>query len=43
VVETWKRLRAQTPAGGEIDLRIAAYSLAIGRVAEAALARGIWP
>jgi glutamate dehydrogenase/leucine dehydrogenase len=43
VVETWKRLRAQTPSGEEIDLRIAAYVLAIGRVAEAALARGIWP
>jgi glutamate dehydrogenase (NAD(P)+) len=43
VVETWKRLRAQTPAGEEIDLRIAAYALAVGRVADAALARGIWP
>ena len=43
VVETWKRLRAQIPAGEEINLRIAAYALAIGRVAEAAMARGIWP
>lgn len=43
VVETWKRLRTESPAGEEIDLRIAAYALAIGRVAEAALARGIWP
>jgi glutamate dehydrogenase/leucine dehydrogenase len=27
----------------QMDLRTAAYALAIGRVAEAALARGIWP
>jgi glutamate dehydrogenase (NAD(P)+) len=43
VVENWKRLRAERPAGDEIDLRTAAYVLAIGRVAEAALTRGIWP
>jgi glutamate dehydrogenase (NAD(P)+) len=44
VVENWHRLRkAHGSAGDEIDLRTAAYALAIGRVAEAALARGIWP
>lgn len=43
VVENWNRLRKETGAGDEIDLRTAAYALAIGRVAEAAVARGIWP
>jgi glutamate dehydrogenase/leucine dehydrogenase len=44
VIENWHRLRkAHGKAGDEIDLRTAAYALAIGRVAEAALARGIWP
>jgi len=43
VVEHWHRLRGLHPAGDEIDLRTAAYALAIGKVAEAALARGIWP
>jgi glutamate dehydrogenase (NAD(P)+) len=43
VVEHWHRLRGQDGSGEEIDLRTAAYALAIGRVAEAALARGIWP
>jgi len=43
VVDMWHRLRSQEGHGDEIDLRTAAYALAIGRVAEAALARGIWP
>jgi glutamate dehydrogenase/leucine dehydrogenase len=43
VVEHWHRLRNLHGSGDEIDLRTAAYALAIGRVAEAALARGIWP
>ncbi len=44
VVENWHRLRSlHGPAGDRIDLRTAAYALAIGRVADVALARGIWP
>jgi glutamate dehydrogenase (NAD(P)+) len=44
VVEAWHRLRRlHGTAGDGIDLRTAAYALAIGRVADVALARGIWP
>ncbi len=44
VIDTWKRLCEEHPVeAGEIGLRTAAYALAIQRVAEVALARGIWP
>jgi glutamate dehydrogenase (NAD(P)+) len=44
VIENCQRLRKLHGAGkGDIDLRTAAYVLAIGRVADAAVARGIWP
>jgi len=44
VIENQQRLRRlHGPAGDGIDLRTAAYALAIGRVADVALARGIWP
>ena len=41
VIDTRERLRRQ--AGEAIDLRTAAYVLAIGRVADVAVGRGIWP
>jgi glutamate dehydrogenase/leucine dehydrogenase len=46
VIQNCQRLRKLHGAGsgkGDIDLRTAAYVLAIGRVADAAVARGIWP
>jgi len=43
VVEHWHRLRGLHSDSEEIDLRTAAYALAIGKVADAATARGIWP
>ena len=45
VLDTQARI-AQAAAGADaerIDLRTAAYILAIGRVAEVAIERGIWP
>jgi glutamate dehydrogenase (NAD(P)+) len=43
VVEHCNRLRGLHSDSEEIDLRTAAYALAIGKVADAATARGIWP
>jgi glutamate dehydrogenase (NAD(P)+) len=45
VLDTQERINHEATSGGAepIDLRTAAYVLAIGRVAEVALGRGIWP
>ena len=43
VIDTQARINASGGEDGPIDLRTAAYVLAIGRVAEVALGRGIWP
>jgi glutamate dehydrogenase/leucine dehydrogenase len=47
VLDTQERINHEAGAAGgdavRIDLRTAAYVLAIGRVAEVALGRGIWP
>jgi glutamate dehydrogenase/leucine dehydrogenase len=43
VIDTQERINAKAPEGEKIDLRTAAYVLALGRVAEVAVSRGIWP
>ncbi len=41
VIDTQERIERET--GERVDLRTAAFALAVGRVAEVAVERGIWP
>ncbi len=43
VIDTQERINAKAKEGERIDLRTAAYVLALDRVAEVAVRRGIWP
>ena len=41
--DTGRRERIELETGERVDLRTAAFALAVGRVAEVAVERGIWP